>query len=372
MVDFRRPSHISGNTISNIGIKEIAVALQINHTLQRFNISGNKISDDGAIALSECLKDNNTLQELNMSHNEVSNHGIINIGKALNINTTLRLLDISYNETSDCGVIVFSECLKKKNNVKKLKISLNNGICIFLDFMVQSCTMHKMSLGDTGAILISAYIYSNHNIQKVDISHNNISDKGAVAISECLQTNKALKELVMSNNKISNHGIIKIAEAIQISKTLRLIDISCNNTTRCKEVVTALSDCLKHNNGLEVLGISWNCMNTTYVYAVNKINNKSYVGNTWPQWTRNPVCNVFKYDREDLFDHLHFNCKYSNDTMSKLQFDDIEAILLTAFVHGNVDLTKFEIVNCKISDNAAMVISDFLKTNVTLQKLRIL
>ena len=364
---------ISRNGISSVGIKEILVALQINQTLQRFNISHNKISDDGAIAFSECLKNNNTLQELDISYNEVSNGGIINIGKSLHINTTLRHLDISYNNTSDDGVIAFSEYLKNRSNVKKLRMSLNNNsTCVVLDFMVQSCTMRKISLGDTGGILVSAYIHRNNNIQKLDISHNNISDKGAVAISECLKVNKTLKELRMSNNNISDHGVIKIAEAIQINKVISIIDISYNDISSRKEVVTALSNGLKLNNTLEVLGISWKDTTYMYVYAVNEINKKCCVSNKWPRLTTNPI--LYSVDREDWFDRSQFSSFsywHFNDTIKRLRFHDTEAILLTAFAHCNADVTKLEIVRSEVSNTAAVVISDFLKTNKALQKLKV-
>ena len=50
--------------------------------------------------------------------------------------------------------------------------------------------------------------------------------------------------------------------------------------SRCREVVTALSDCLKCNNTLQVLGISWNDNDIKYVYTVG-INNKCCVNNVW-------------------------------------------------------------------------------------------
>ena len=168
---------LSRNKISNIGLKKLTVALQINQTVQKFNISHNKISDDGAVAICECLKGNNVLQELNMSHNKVSNHGIVNIGEALQISAKLRLLDISHNQISDDGIFIVCYYLKKRNRFEELRISWNDGICIVLDFMVQSCTMCKMNLGDTGTILVSALLYNNTNMQKLDISHNNITDR---------------------------------------------------------------------------------------------------------------------------------------------------------------------------------------------------
>ena len=213
--------NMSKNKLSKIGLRKMAIALQRNQTIQKFNVSHNKISDEGVLAISECLKNNITLQELNMSHNKISNNGMININEALKINTTLRILDISHNiisddglEVSDClkmnkslqelnisynvisnnglinigkalqvnntlqlldvsynkissdGVISFSGDLKKLTVFNKLTISWNDGIYLVLDFMIQSCIFSKIKFGNTGAALLSAFVYNNAIIQQ--------------------------------------------------------------------------------------------------------------------------------------------------------------------------------------------------------------
>jgi len=56
---------------------------------------------------------------------------------------------------------------------------------------------------------------------------------------------------------------------------------------------------------------------------------------------------------------------------NKLQFSDTKAILLTALVHGNDDGLTFEIMWKEICDDAAVVISDFLKSSKTLKNLNL-
>ena len=412
--------NISHNELSNNGIITICKALQVNTTLLIFDISHNKISDDGAVAIGKCLKNNNTLQVLNMSCNVLSNNGIISISKALQMNSVLQMLDISYNNISDDGAIAIGEALRSyyKDNsmvttngkvtnedniqnctLQKLNMSYNNisseGIvalsnCLKKNSTLQEltvswghkklairltnkfCDMSRKNFGNIGATLVSVLLSQNNRIQKLNISCNHISEMGAAAISEFLKTNRVLKELNISNNNIG-HGIIKIAEAIQMNTTLKLLDISHNDIPRCREVVTALSDHLKHNNTLQVLGISWNDSDTTYVYTVG-INNESYVDNIWPKskWTNNTVQYVHECNYKELhywpkFDKFLYNITHR---LQKLQFDDIEAILLTALLHDSIDVTKLKIVRSKISYNAAVVISSFLEA-CTLQEFEI-
>ena len=229
--------------------------------------------------------------------------------------------------------------------------------------------MSNKHIGNIGTILISASFFKNCSIQKLDLSLNDISDDGAITISEYLKVNTILKELNISNNKISNHGRIKIAEAIKVNTTLSLLNVSVNNLSRSTEVAIALSDLLKYNNTLEALGISWSDsdQNTTYVYNVGN-NNECYVNNAWP-WT---ICSTT--DNIDNWQQSYQYCNGTDDHLNnpqlggKLQFSNIEGIILTSLVHGT---RTIKIAWNEIADNAAVFISDFLKTNKTLHELEI-
>ena len=363
-------------------------------------------SDDGVVAISGCLMNNSTLQELNMSHNKISNNGISNIGKVLQINTTLEILDVSHNNISDEGAIAIGEALsnmvitnegvtnednvqncalqklnlsyniissegivalsgflKNNNTLEELTISWNSQRPLVFNRTIEFCNFFNKHFGDVGTILISAFLFQNDRMLKLELSYNYISDDGARAISECLKVSKTLKELNISNNMITSLGIIKITEAIQINTTLRLLDILHNNISRCIEVVRVLSDHLRHNNTLQVLGISCNDSDTTYVYAVG-INSECYVGDTWPrsEWNNNTV----HYVQERHYIQLHH---WPNDEGLQLQiFDSIEAIILTALLCNNAEISKLKIVRSELSENAVVFISDFLKVNKTLQE----
>ena len=244
--------NISHNKISDSGIISIGNALEMNTKLQIFNISYNNISDDGAVAISECLKNNSTLQELNMSHNKVSDDGIIYIAKALQINVTLQILDVSHNSLSDNGVVTFSDYLKEKNALHQLRISWND-IDLVINFNVTSLIIcggltYQKNISNTGAILVSDFLYCNANILKLEISYNDVSDDGAVAISECLKTNNTLQELNMSHNKVSDSGIISIDKALEMNAKLQIFNISYNNIS--DDGAVAISECLKNNSTL--------------------------------------------------------------------------------------------------------------------------
>ena len=411
---------ISNYDITSREAKIIFKALQGSMTLKKLDISHNSISDDGVKAISECLENNYTLQELNASYNQISNNGIINISNALQMNVTLRTLNISQNNICDDGVsaigmilqnnymvigneivinkrntqcilqnldiscnnitskgiVALGECLRNNNTLQKLTTSWSDCKSPFmLDSEEKLCNMSNKCFRNIGTILVLGFLFQNSKVQILNLSHNNISDDGAVVISDYIKANTTLKELNISNNKITSHGVIKIAEAITENTTICLLDVSMNNISRSTEVVTALSDCLKFNNTLQVLGISWDDSDTTYVYQV-AINNECYVDNKWPrsQWS---IFDMVHY----VSDHsLKFDKKYNSRTIhntkklqpsSRLQFNDTEGIILAALVHGYDNVQTIKIVRSEIFDNAAIIISDFLKTNKTFHKLEL-
>ena len=345
---------LSSNKISDTVLEKLATALQVNCTLQKLNISHLKISEEGAIAITKRLWSNNTLLELNMSHNEISNNGIVNIARALQENTTLRILNnfiisyqtISYHSSISYGKGTVGNCLKKNSSLQELNMSHN---------LISNPELNMSQI---------------NVIQTLNVSSNSISDNGAIAISEYLKINNTLKELDISDNKITGQGITKILQAIQMYTALSLLDVSHNDMSRCNKVVTSLYAHLKQNNSLKVLRLSWNNTNpvTTYVFAVG-IDNECYVqvDHTHPksEWIYNTVHYLCSHYYKEL-DHC-WSCVKDH----KLQFNDAEAILLTALLYDNLYYKVLNITKCEIADSAAVIISDFLKTNKIIEKLKL-
>ena len=105
------------------------------------------------------------------------------------------------------GLLLVATSKTKSHYTTELRISWND-IDIDLNVNVTSlnmCGVHSYvskKISNTGAILVSNFLYCNNYILKFDVSYNNISDDGAVAISECLKNNNTLQELNMSHNKV--------------------------------------------------------------------------------------------------------------------------------------------------------------------------
>ena len=72
----------------------------------------------------------------------------------------------------------------------------------------------------------------------------------------------------------------------------------------------------------------------------------------------------------DLTNYPLFNIS-SDPYKLLIQFDDIEAILLTSFINGINNVKRLEILKSDISDDAAGVISSFLETDEILQEFKL-
>ena len=331
-------------------IDTFLVSFKNNHKKSFDQLKTTKVNFNGSASyraqvLCFCATENESIKELDISRHGITNKVAKTIAKALQGNVSLQELDISNNKISDDGTVAITVWFKNNNTLQKLNISYNQVFNIGINEIAKALQMQR-------------------TLQMLNISHNNISDDGVIAISECLKANTSLKELDISNNKITNDGIIKIAEAIKVNTTLSLLDVSKNNMDRSTKVATVFSDHLKHNNILNVLGISWNVSDTTYVYHVG-INNECYVDTSWLKFKRSLASvnwNSYYYLKLVNWDSYYYD---------KPEFDYIEAILLIALVYGNVDVKTIKIVDTKISDSAALVISDFLKVNNTIETLKL-
>ena len=359
-----RKIDMSKNRISDVGLRSMVSALHENQTLQIFDISHNNLSDDGAIPISECLKINNTLEELNVSYNNISNGGIFCIGKVLQINIALKRLDISHNKISDDGLLTFSNYLKVNNTLQELRVSWNDGSCLVVNSMQgMSCNMCQMNCGDNGAVFISAFLYSNNEVKKLDISHSHISNKGIVAISECLKNNNTLQELNMSHNKIFSDGIASIAKALKINTTLRILDISYNNLSDYAALV--FGDYLKSKSAIQELDMSHNEVSDRRIIDISRA------------LKANNTLKIFDISYNEVSDDGAVNiseCLKSNNTLQELNMSH-NKVSNNGIINIGKALqmnTKLQILNISynhISDNGAVAISECLKNNNTLQEL---
>ncbi|KOB77589.1 Uncharacterized protein OBRU01_02357 [Operophtera brumata] len=77
------------------GVRSMAMALQYNRFVKRFNLTDNHLNDDACFHLGQMLKYNVTLQELNLTGCRIGATGILRLGESLHENKSLNLLNLA-------------------------------------------------------------------------------------------------------------------------------------------------------------------------------------------------------------------------------------------------------------------------------------
>jgi len=247
---------LSNRNINDDMVCIIAFGLCNNTVVEQLNISDNSISDVGAKAISECLTSNNLLRSLNISRNNITSIGLKMIGNAIKINQTLKQLNISYQSAPNLDFDGIGDCLKNNNTLSVFTISLPGTSGPLTIDKLNIMHVSGKNIGDSGASIISAMLYSDTTVVRLDISHNKISDNGVAAICECLKNNNTLQVLDISYNDITDVGIKKITKIFKFNFSLKKLYLSCNRISDVGAV--EFGNCLQDNVTLEVLDISGN------------------------------------------------------------------------------------------------------------------
>ena len=308
----------SRNKITSEGAKYIADAIRVNTTLEKLDLSCNAVSDDGAAAISDSLQFNISLQELNMSRNEITSEGAKKIAQVIHMNTTLKHLDLSINKIVDEGVNFISDGFK-----------------------------------------------SNTSLQELNISHNNITNKGIKVIAEAIQINSTLQNINISKNHISIEGLVYFMEAVKNNCTLQVVNITHNNVTRSG--FTSIKWCIENLQHPIQIYASWNEINKS-----GKLVTKISTSCT-PDNIEDDVWSFGVYDADHLVMCLSECLKEDDTLQElNLSWNKITsegAKMIGEAIKENKILQKLDIHGNSISDDGAAAISDGLKCNISLQEL---
>jgi hypothetical protein len=140
-------------------------------------------------------------------------------------------LEINNNNLSPTDMKRIVSALKQNKTVKELKILF--GCRHIIEILLEVLNVNQrlasldISFGMTNAdcILIANALISNHTLQKLSLSRNEITSAGCKAIGKMLKSNKTLTYLKICRNKLYDEGIKFICDALMINQTLCELDI---------------------------------------------------------------------------------------------------------------------------------------------------
>ena len=447
--------NFSHNCISDVGAVAISKYLEGNKHIKELDISYNSICDAGAVAISKCLAGNSTLYALNLCNNNITYNGIKVILKATEKNTVLQELGIScekladgetmscedgnmfqildayeskvstvesigtltHSEISDVEVII--ESVKNNDFLTKLQVPLPLTSKYTRDKVVLSradavCNVSGRSIRDEEVLIVSAMLYNNKAVTKLDFSCNKICDLGAKAIADYIRSNAALKEIDLSLNRITSIGMKHLLKSVKNLSRLEYINLSGNDSspwgvycviirhshvdslTICgdngmEECVDEITDSLDSNKGLEILtlcGIQNNsikslkkilAINTTLkavniswqIISTEERNDmkNSLLHTKFPIDTLSDIVSARNKNRVVDISVLYKGCCQPLSSTLDFTGEFIDPQILSLGLYSNTTVEKLNLSYSAISDDGAEAISSSLVNNIALLEL---
>ena len=365
---FKTMKNISGLKILNIAniiindaaaLDDLVAVLSQNNELKELDISSNDLQTAGAFKVFQNIKHFTSLTKLNIANNRITDEATEHIANVLSNCSELVELNLSHNDFHNLGAL---NCITVSNLTK---IDLNNN-------NIDEQTVNELSI----------FLSCCTKLEELNLANNNLQTAGAVKLFKKLTCN-ALKIINFSGNSIKLNAANHIAISLSKSNKLQEIDLSCNalEAPGIKKILAALNI-----SNLTKLNISNTNIRGGYlvqsilVRAVNLVSldfsyNEIYLANVnqcCSDLVQLNMCNNGITDKAApaLALVLSGNSKLQELDIS---YNNLEATGISK-IFGKLDishLTKLNISNNVIDDQAADIVGSFLSKNTKLRELEI-
>ena len=268
--------NISNNAVGEQAADDIGNFLSKNTELKELDLSHNNLDATGIRNI--CRKLNiSHLTKINISNNAIGEQAADDIGNFLSKNTELKELDLSCNNLYESGIKMLCKRIANLSKLTKLKIDGNNITHLAADYVTEvllyNVKLEEIDISDNsllaaGVVSIFNGMKSVFTLRNVNISDNWITYKAADSIAAVLSQNTHLRKLCLRKNYLETNGIIVLCKAMSNILYLTHLDISCNKITH--EAAHDITALLIHNPELKELDLSNNLMQTPGVTIVCK------------------------------------------------------------------------------------------------------
>ena len=173
--------------------------------LTTLSVSGYNITDHGADMIATLLLETVSLETLDLSNTTLNTNNAIKIGGALKTISTLRLLKINNNDIDDKAANSIVTVINRNSLIEKINLSHNQ-------------------LSYTGVLSITNAL--SENINAYDISHNCIKSDDVLDLANSLSKCPVLQKLNISHNLLNLSNVLTIAQCFRHHSTLQTLDMT--------------------------------------------------------------------------------------------------------------------------------------------------
>ncbi|UJR19491.1 hypothetical protein I4U23_022620 [Adineta vaga] len=356
--------NLSGEEITNDGMKYIANELYNNKTLEVLDLSYNELGDRGIKYLALVLRNNQTLIKLNLFGNSIRDEGIEDLIKNLHFNTTLLTLNIGGNPLNN-----ILHRFKHKSILITPEFAWNDIKTIENEYLIRA--FHNNSTNeilkfdhnhiDDNDIKHLSELLRNTNMIILDLSFNQITDQGLKYLVDILRNNRMLNTLDLRYNRIGEQGAEYLYDALQENTTLKRLKFDGNENDFVTLIGISIS--LRNDKYQKILSIS-NInlsISKTFQFILKEIQKKStlvridFHGNNLGYRRIEFLTNALQYHKK--LKHLSLN-------NNEIGFQGIR--YLTRLIE-NKKLKTLELNGNYLGDEGIKYLAEVLRNNMTIR-----
>lgn len=190
-------SHLNLNRNEGMEFAKFSKALASNTSLLRLELEQCHLYTRQITELAQGLRRNLRIEFLTLRSNSIGSDGIRELCQALSTNSQLRSLTLSDNCIQEDSAWLLGEMLRRNRSLRNLYLS--------------SCNLFP---GDVKSIANGILRNQESEIERLDLSCNEVGDGGARAVAELILRHGRLRELDLRTNTITEAGGTAIADAV--------------------------------------------------------------------------------------------------------------------------------------------------------------
>ncbi|XP_010454204.1 PREDICTED: RAN GTPase-activating protein 2-like [Camelina sativa] len=226
-----RVLHFHNNMTGDEGALAIAEVVKRSPLLENFRCSSTRVGSEGGVALSEALEHCTHIGKLDLRDNMFGTEAGVSLSKTLSSYKHLTELYLSYLNLEDEGAIAIANALKESVSPIEVLEMAGNDITVEAASAIAACVAAKQNLNklnlsenelkDEGCVQIAKSMEEDHSkLQYIDMSTNFIRRAGARALAQVVVKKEAFKLLNIDGNIISEEGVEEVKEIFKKSPEL--------------------------------------------------------------------------------------------------------------------------------------------------------
>ena len=343
--------------------------------IELFQKIANTLSNVVELDIIGCNLEEHEFQQCNNQSNDgqhsdyrISKQSIDNIGKVLSYFTKLKTLNLCHNELREAGAGKLFKYLSILN-LNKLNISYNeidkqavDDIAKLLAqiFILEELDLSYNNLQVTEVVTLLSEVQNISSCTKLNVSHNSINDEAAHNLATFLSHNLQLKELDLSHGNLQTSDAIAVCKGMSNLLHLTKLDISNNDISgeAADDIVVVLSQ-----NNLIELDLSYN--NLGAFSSLHIFRNMKKLSTL----IKLNVCGIglSKITADDIVNVLNNNNKLQELDLSHNNIQETGATAIFKMA-STKNLHKLIISHNYINDNVEFL-ETFLSRNTNLEEL---